>query len=377
MTTASRLTNSKETTMRSMSLRLLGVMIPAFIAAPAAAQKDVFRDLDTYIDKARQDWGIAGLAVAIVRHDSVVYAKGFGVRDVAKPNQVDERTLFAIGSNSKSFTALAMGMLQDEGKLTLDDHAMQYLPEFAVSDPYITRELTLRDLMTHRSGFFRGDAVWMGSGFSRDDVLRRADGDLGQRPLEHGQLRRDHLRNPDLPGLDPLGHVLAHQQRALAGVPVLLVEVHDLDPIHRNSGAAEDPSLDGGGGDVLVFHFGRRLHFDQRVAGARLEQDVHRHEDAAGEERCFEDRRRAGVECRLCRGHPLGHRRVRQIDQDAARELISRKLADDHPLIEQILQDLVHLQFPGSRFVDLPPEELVALHAGYEPGLGEPEGRGQ
>ena len=173
MTTASRLTNSKETTMRSMSLRLLGVMIPAFIAAPAAAQKDVFRDLDTYIDKARQDWGIAGLAVAIVRHDSVVYARGFGVRDVTKPDKVDGRTLFAIGSNSKSFTALAMGMLQDEGKLTLDDHAMQYLPEFAVSDPYITRELTLRDLMTHRSGFFRGDAVWMGSGFSRDDILRR------------------------------------------------------------------------------------------------------------------------------------------------------------------------------------------------------------
>ncbi len=144
------------------------------LAAPMAAQQpDPLRGLDAYIDKARQDWGVAGLAVAIVKGDSVIYAKGFGLREVGKPDKVDERTLFAIGSNSKSFTAVALGMLQDEGKLKLDDKMMTYLPSFAMSDPYITRELTLRDLITHRSGFFRGDAVWMGSGFGRDEILRR------------------------------------------------------------------------------------------------------------------------------------------------------------------------------------------------------------
>jgi CubicO group peptidase (beta-lactamase class C family) len=158
---------------RLMSIVLLLVLTAP--ANPAAGQTatDPLRGLDAYIEKARQDWGVVGLAVAIVKNDSVVYAKGFGVRELNKPEKVDERTLFAIGSNSKSFTALALGMLQDEGKLKLDDKAMKYLPSFAVSDPYITRELTLRDLITHRSGFFRGDAVWMGSGFTRDEILRR------------------------------------------------------------------------------------------------------------------------------------------------------------------------------------------------------------
>jgi CubicO group peptidase (beta-lactamase class C family) len=145
-------------------------------AVPVAAQKkpvDPWSALDAYIEKARQEWGVAGLAVSVVKNDSVIYAKGFGQKDVTKPDLVDERTLFAIGSNSKSFTATAMGMLQDEGKLKLDDKAIQYLPAFAASDAYITRELTLRDLITHRSGYFRGDAVWMGSGFSRDEILRR------------------------------------------------------------------------------------------------------------------------------------------------------------------------------------------------------------
>lgn len=157
---------------RALLVRCLPILV---LASPLVAQQpDPLRGLDAYIEKARQDWGVAGLAVSIIRHDSVIYAKGFGLRDVNKPEKVDERTLFAIGSNSKSFTATAMGMLQDEGKLNLDDKAMKYLPAFAVSDPYITRELTLRDLMTHRSGYFRGDAVWMGSGFGRDEVLRRA-----------------------------------------------------------------------------------------------------------------------------------------------------------------------------------------------------------
>jgi len=157
------------------SSRVAFVLLTSVLAAaPAVAQTDPLRGLDAYIDKARQDWGVAGLAVAIVKGDSVIYAKGFGLRDASKPERVTERTLFAIGSNSKSFTVVALGMLQDEGKLGLDDRMMKHLPEFAVSDPYITRELTLRDLVTHRSGYFRGDAVWMGSGFSRDEILRRA-----------------------------------------------------------------------------------------------------------------------------------------------------------------------------------------------------------
>lgn len=159
-----------------MLSRFLGAFAAGtvLVSAPVAAQKpDPLRGLDAYIEKARQDWGIAGMAVSIVRHDSVIYAKGFGLKDVGKPDKVDERTLFAIGSNSKSFTAVALGMLADEGKLSLNDKAMKYLPAFNTSDAYINRELTVRDLITHRSGYFRGDAVWMGSGYGREEILRR------------------------------------------------------------------------------------------------------------------------------------------------------------------------------------------------------------
>lgn len=161
--------------MRPFRFTAVGSFVLAAVAAPLSAQRqaDPLRGLDAYIEKARQDWGVAGLAVAIVKGDSVIYAKGFGLKDASKADKVDERTRFAIGSNSKSFTVVALGMLQDEGKLKLDDRMMQHLPEFAMSDPYITRELTVRDLVTHRSGFFRGDAVWMGSGFSKDEILRR------------------------------------------------------------------------------------------------------------------------------------------------------------------------------------------------------------
>lgn len=158
---------------RAAALTLSWAALAAPLAPAAAQRGDPLRGLDPYIEKARQDWNVAGLAVAIVKNDSVIYARGFGLKDAGKPDRVDERTRFAIGSNSKSFTVVALGILQDEGKLRLDDKMMKYLPEFAVSDPYITRELTIRDLVTHRSGYFRGDAVWMGSGFSRDEILRR------------------------------------------------------------------------------------------------------------------------------------------------------------------------------------------------------------
>jgi CubicO group peptidase (beta-lactamase class C family) len=159
----------------SLRVPAIGAVLLMAAAPPVAAQRaaDPLRGLDAYIEKARQDWGVAGLGVAIVKGDSVIYAKGFGFKDISKPEKVDERTRFAIGSNSKSFTVVALGMLQDEGKLSLDDRMMQHLPAFAMTDPYVTRELTLRDMVTHRSGFFRGDAVWMGSGFSRDEILRR------------------------------------------------------------------------------------------------------------------------------------------------------------------------------------------------------------
>lgn len=131
-------------------------------------------ELDRYIPKALAEWKGAGVAVGIVKDDSLIYARGFGVREVGKRDPVDDRTVFAIGSNSKFFTAVAAGMLADDGKLSLDDRIVKHLPWFQLHDPWVTREITLRDAMSHRSGLGRrGDPLWYGTPFSRDEIIRR------------------------------------------------------------------------------------------------------------------------------------------------------------------------------------------------------------
>jgi CubicO group peptidase (beta-lactamase class C family) len=143
-------------------------------AQPPINTRAILADLDRYIPKALADWNGAGVAVGIVKDDSLIYAKGFGVREVGKTEPVDDRTLFAIGSNTKFFTAVAAGMLADEGKLSLDDKITKHLPWFQLHDPWVTREFTLRDAMSHRSGLGRrGDALWYGTPYSRDEVIRR------------------------------------------------------------------------------------------------------------------------------------------------------------------------------------------------------------
>ncbi|HJR62774.1 MAG TPA: serine hydrolase [Gemmatimonadaceae bacterium] len=131
------------------------------------------RGLDDYIERGMRAWKVPGLSIAVVKDDSVVYARGFGVRRVGTNERVDERTLFAIGSSSKAFTAAAVAMLVDEKKVKWDDPATRHLPSLELFDPYATRELTVRDLLSHRSGLARGDLVWYGSEFDRDEILRR------------------------------------------------------------------------------------------------------------------------------------------------------------------------------------------------------------
>jgi len=132
------------------------------------------KDIDAYILKAMKDWELPGLAIAVVKDDKVVLAKGYGLKEVGKNDPVDENTLFAIGSNTKAFTATALALLVQDKKLSWDDPATDHLKGFQLFDPYVTRELTVRDLLSHRSGLGRrGDALWYGQDFSREEVLRR------------------------------------------------------------------------------------------------------------------------------------------------------------------------------------------------------------
>ncbi|MBA2245320.1 MAG: beta-lactamase family protein, partial [Gemmatimonadetes bacterium] len=153
---------------------VLGFLLLFPLLAPTAeAQRAPLRGLDAYIERAMREWQVPGLAVAVVKNDSVVFARGYGVREIGRPERVDEHTVFAIASTTKAMTAATLGMLVDEGKLKWDDPAAQHLRGFQLSDPYVTRELAVRDLLSHRSGLPRGDLLWWASPYTRAEVLQR------------------------------------------------------------------------------------------------------------------------------------------------------------------------------------------------------------
>lgn len=143
------------------------------LAHPAAAQPAPLQGLDDYVTAAMEAWNVPGLALAVIADGEVVHARGYGVRDVRTGAPVDENTLFAVGSTSKAFTSAALGLLVDEGRLSWDDRVIDHIPWFAMHDAYATRELTLRDLLTHRSGLARGDAVWSRWPHDRHEIIRR------------------------------------------------------------------------------------------------------------------------------------------------------------------------------------------------------------
>jgi CubicO group peptidase (beta-lactamase class C family) len=153
---------------------LLAVCILATSAASAAAQSAPLAGLDAYITKAMADWQVPGLSISVVRNDSVIYERGFGVRELGKPGAVDQNTIFPIASTSKAFTVGALGTLVDEGKLKWDDKVTKYLPGFQLQDAYVTQALTVRDLLTHRIGLLRTDNLWLVAPFTRAEVIQHA-----------------------------------------------------------------------------------------------------------------------------------------------------------------------------------------------------------
>ena len=127
------------------------MLVLALFANPLAA-KPTTQSLDTSIERAAKAFEVPGIAVSVVHDGKTFYADGHGVVEVGSSVRVSDRTLFEIGSLSKAFTAAALAILVDEGKLKWDDAVIDYLPEFRMQDPWVTREFTIRDLLSHRSG---------------------------------------------------------------------------------------------------------------------------------------------------------------------------------------------------------------------------------
>ncbi len=146
-------------------------------AAPSGAAVDnpqaAFEGFDAWVEEMMAEWLVPALGVSVVYEGEVVLSKGYGERDRQAELAADADTLFAIGSNSKSFTATILGMLVDEGKLDWDTPVREYMPDFRMHDPVATAGMTARDLVSHTSGLPRHDALWYASGLSRDELYDR------------------------------------------------------------------------------------------------------------------------------------------------------------------------------------------------------------
>src|SRR5215203_1293003 len=153
-------------------LALLFVFVQ-FAAAQTIEEK--VREVDEYAQAVMKTHGGPGMAIAVVKDDKVVLAKGYGARELGKNSPVDENTLFAIASNSKAFTTGALAILVDEKKLNWEDKVSKYIPNFQMYDPWVTSELTIRDLVTHRVGLdtFSGDLLWYEANYTADQILDR------------------------------------------------------------------------------------------------------------------------------------------------------------------------------------------------------------
>jgi CubicO group peptidase (beta-lactamase class C family) len=129
--------------------------------------------VDGAVQDALQAFRVPGTAIAIVKDDEVVYLKGVGQKDVDTGQAVTADTIFAIGSTTKAFTTTAMAMLVDEGRLGWEDPVRKHLPWFRLADPLADQQVTLRDIVSHRTGLSRHDMLWYNSPYDRDDIIRR------------------------------------------------------------------------------------------------------------------------------------------------------------------------------------------------------------
>jgi CubicO group peptidase (beta-lactamase class C family) len=159
--------------MRLAQLAPLLALVIAPVAVGAQSPPTTLRELDAYIVRGVREWQIPGLTVTIVRNDSVVLSKGYGVRRLGDAGAVDASTQFGIMSTTKAFTALALAMLVDSGKVSWGDPVTKHLPEFQFKDPFLTREATVKDLLTHNIGLGNADLLWARGDLRRPEILRR------------------------------------------------------------------------------------------------------------------------------------------------------------------------------------------------------------
>ena len=119
------------------------------------------KKLDELVQNTLKTFDVPGMSVGVIKDGKVIYSKGFGVRSLTSKQPMDDTTLVGIASNSKGFTCTALAILADEGKLSWDDKVSKYIPEFQMYDPYVSQNVTIKDLVTHRAGLGLGQGDLM------------------------------------------------------------------------------------------------------------------------------------------------------------------------------------------------------------------------
>lgn len=163
--------------MANFKIHLLVVGILFFFTTASFSQATNYQldSLDAYFQKALNQWQVPGMSIAIVKDGKVLLSKGYGLRNIEKKDLVDSKTIFPIASNTKAFTATAIAMLVDEGKLNWNTKVKDILPYFTLYDEFVTEHFTVIDLLSHRSGLatFSGDLLWYGTDYSRKTVISK------------------------------------------------------------------------------------------------------------------------------------------------------------------------------------------------------------
>lgn len=164
---------------RMLFLLVLFILSPGITGA-GTSQKQAIQTGNIEIESLREfilngmgEWGIPGLAIAVVQHDNVIFAEGFGFLKTGEDTKVDEHTLFGIASTTKAMTATVLGILVDEGLVDWDDPVIKHLPGFQLHDPWVTRNATIRDLLTHQVGIGRvtGNRIEFMPNHTRAEVM--------------------------------------------------------------------------------------------------------------------------------------------------------------------------------------------------------------
>ena len=161
-----------------MKHHLFLLIMITLISSSTAQKKVASQDknisaFDQYVQTAMRDWSVPGMGVVVVKDNRVLFSKTYGVREFGRPDQVNNHTLFSIGSTTKAMTAVCMGILVDQGKVKWEDEVIRHLPDLQLYDPYITRNLRIKDLFTHNSGTGNTDFLWGNMTITPEEIIKK------------------------------------------------------------------------------------------------------------------------------------------------------------------------------------------------------------